>query len=156
MGSVIYHDLIDKPEWADQCAQWDLTEWPRPQGLDAPEHVHYAAAARSPMGQTPRVIVAAEHGKPIGMISLVDLDDPAYRPWIISIYVVPEKRGQGVFHGLVDIAVTCAKDKIKVPHLYIYSHLPFEKWGWTRITDTPDPSGIHDRMTVYRMAFTSK
>ncbi len=153
MTGITYHDLADKPEWVDQCTRWDLAEWPRPEGFDTPEHVHYAAAATAQSGHTPRVIVAAENEKPVGMMSVVDLDDPSFRPWVISIYIIPEKRGTGIFHGLVNEAVACAKDKLGVPHLYIYSHLPFEKWGWTRITDTPDPSGVHARLTVFRIDF---
>ena len=153
MAGVTYHDLADKPEWVDQCTRWDLAEWPRPKGMDAPEHVHYAAAAKAGHNHIPRVIVAAENKTPIGMISLVDMDDPSFRPWVISIYIIPEKRGTGIFHALLHRALACAKNNLRVPHVYVYSHLPFEKWGWTRITDTPDPSGVHARLMVFRKDF---
>lgn len=153
MSNVIYHNLAEQPAWAEQCTAWDLTEWPRPAGLDGSDHTHYAAAACAVPSQTPHVIVAQKNNSPIGMISIVDLDDPSFRPWIISIYVIPEERGHGIFHGLVAAAVTHARAVMRVPQLYTYSHLPFEKWGWTRITDTPDPSGVHDCMTVFRMDF---
>ncbi|MCG7599383.1 GNAT family N-acetyltransferase [Halomonas sp. McH1-25] len=55
-------------------------------------------------GGVPRVFVALHEGQPIGTASLIESDmttRPQLTPWLASVFVPPEWRGQGIASRLV-------------------------------------------------------
>lgn len=93
----------DSPHLA-RVAAWQHAEWSHLSPGETP--VSRLAALRGECGPAgvPSVFVALVRGRGVGTASLVahDLDPrPDLTPWLASVYVRPEWRGQGIASALV-------------------------------------------------------
>ncbi|WP_423823735.1 GNAT family N-acetyltransferase [Salinisphaera sp. SPP-AMP-43] len=88
----------------------------------------------SPAG-VPSVFVASRQGQPVGTASLVSQDmnaRPELTPWLASVYVVPEARGQGIASALVQRVEREARHA-GVERLYLYTpdqQRLYQRLGW--------------------------
>ncbi len=80
--------------------------------------------------------IALDRSRWLGSISLLDTDDARlgpWSPWLASLYVQPQARGQGIGEALVAHCVQAAA-RAKVPLLYLYCQpalVPFyQRLGW--------------------------
>jgi predicted N-acetyltransferase YhbS len=93
---------------------------------------------RTPSGSDglPRTWLACEDGQWLGSVSLLQEDHaqlPQYSPWLASLYVRAEARGQGIGQALVAHAITQAA-ALGVATLYLYCapamHDYYRQQGW--------------------------
>ncbi|AXM39087.1 GNAT family N-acetyltransferase [Xanthomonas oryzae] len=87
-------------------------------------------------GVIPTTWVAKDEAQWLGSVSLLENDDARIRqwsPWLASLYVQPQARGQGIGEALV---AHCVQDaaRLCVPLLYLYCQpalVPFyQRLGW--------------------------
>ncbi|MEA9580767.1 GNAT family N-acetyltransferase [Xanthomonas nasturtii] len=87
-------------------------------------------------GVIPTTWVALDQSHWLGSVSLLENDDGRIRqwsPWLASLYVQPQARGQGIGEALVAHCVRAAA-QLQVPLLYLYCQpalVPFyQRLGW--------------------------
>lgn len=97
---------------AAELARLHALEW---------QHLYYAWDEKKALeefrsqktdGSVPATLVLREDGRLVGSVSVVRDDCEARRdmgPWLASLYVMPEKRGQGYGRRLIEAAVDLAK-----------------------------------------------
>lgn len=115
--------LADHPSTAATLARWHHAEWGRllvDWSLAQAEAELRAHTARRAI---PTTLVALDGGEPVGSVSLLENDDARIRrwsPWLASLYVLPERRGEGLGERLVRRAVEEAAG-LGVPELFLYT-----------------------------------
>ncbi|MFO3704683.1 GNAT family N-acetyltransferase [Xanthomonas codiaei] len=89
----------------------------------------------------PTTWIALDRAHWLGSVSLLDTDDARlgdWSPWLASLYVRPQARGQGIGQALVAHCVQAAA-RLKVPLLYLYCQpalVPFyQRLGWQTHTE---------------------
>lgn len=117
---VHYGYLADHAAWGDMLARWHHTEWGAlmPYWSEADARAEFAA--QTERHRIPTTLVATRAGHLIGSVSLVERDFeewPHLGPWLASLYVCPEARGQGVGRELVRRAMSEAA-RLQVAQLY--------------------------------------
>jgi predicted N-acetyltransferase YhbS len=98
-------------EWADLLPGWSLAQ----AEAELRSHVHRRSV--------PTTFVVLDGGRPVGSTSLLteDLDGWEHlTPWVASVYVIPERRGQGLGGRLVARAVEEAR-ALGVPAVYLWT-----------------------------------
>jgi predicted N-acetyltransferase YhbS len=128
--------LADHLELAPVLAAWHHQEW----GRLMPEWSHEQALAelQSHTGrcQVPTTFVALEDGRLVGSVSLLEDDLDGWEdltPWLASLYVIPERRGQGLGTRLVKRVIEEAA-ALCVPTLYLFTagqQAFYERLGWS-------------------------
>lgn len=131
--------LADHPQHAGTLAGWHHAQWG---GLyrdwsrdDAAAELHDHATRRT--RPTTLVLLDDEDdGELLGSVSLVDEDAPELRDtgdaWLASLYVVPQRRGEGLGAGLVRALVAHAA-ALGIPRLWLFTpeHAGFyARLGW--------------------------
>jgi GNAT superfamily N-acetyltransferase len=103
--------LSEVPDHFWQVAKWIYEEW-----WATPDNsiTLISNPLKEHLGSTtvPQTLVAMIDGKPVGSVSLVDNDVPErweLSPWLGSLYVLPQHRGQGIGTRLLESAFTRAK-----------------------------------------------
>ena len=144
--------LADHLHLAPTLAAWHHAEWA---GL-LPGWTYGVALAdlRSHTGrrQIPTTVVALDGETVIGSASLLadDLDDWKHlRPWLASVFVVPELRGRGVGRQLVARVLEEARG-LGEPAVYLWTarqRMYYERLGWSVL----EQSLLHGRaVTIMR------
>ena len=115
--------LADRPELFPAVGRWHWEEW----GAGAPNVslAEWTDALRAKSGGDgiPITWVALLDGVPVGSVALIERDMPTYpdlTPWLSSVYVVPERRNDGVGSALVAHAEEAAR-AYGVARLYLYT-----------------------------------
>jgi GNAT superfamily N-acetyltransferase len=143
--------LADHPELVPVLARWLLDEWGHivaDPTIDAAE-ARYRDWCRK--DALPLSLVALEEGKPAGMASVRFHEMkqyPQFEHWLATVYVVPERRGNGIGSALVAAAEKTAR-KFGVGALYLYTpdkERFYTRLGWSLVEMTP-----HKGKTVYVM-----
>lgn len=131
--------LHQKPQYIPVLAQWFHHQWgylhPGRLMEDIIKELKYSA---KPNKGLPSIIVLEIHGEAVGTASLIEHDMPeleksrAMTPWLASVYVTPEYRGQGVGEQLLDAMEEQAKN---LGYQQIYLYTPdqkswYEKYDW--------------------------
>lgn len=152
--TVLIARLQDYPHLAAICSQWDDAAWPRSPEIEDFFADHYPVAASNQGNDVPQVWIALENDTtPVGMISLIADDHPDYlhlSPWLASAYVLPEYRGQGIFHALQENVVAYVRETLKSSALYVYSHVDFTQWGWVAMEQIVDPFAPEKHVMLFR------
>ena len=99
--------------------------------------------------QVPLTLIALVNGGVVGTASLIEYDMDTRHdlsPWLASVYVIPEQRGQGIGTELVQAIVAKARE-IGIPTLYLFTpdkeHF-YQKIGW----QTQEYTEYRDREVV--------
>jgi predicted N-acetyltransferase YhbS len=130
-------------EWADLLPGWSLAQ--------AEAELRSHVRRRS----VPTTFVALDGGRPVGSTSLLteDLDGWEHlTPWVASVYVIPERRGQGLGGRLVARAVEEAR-ALDVPAVYLWTAGQegyYARLGWSSL----DRAALHDREAVIMRRLT--
>jgi GNAT superfamily N-acetyltransferase len=117
-----------------------LARWHHEQfGYLAPENAleRHVAVLQNTLNRDkiPLTFVALSGAVPLGSASLVCHDmstRPELTPWLARVYVVPERRGQGIGTQLVRRTVVEA-DRLGVEHLFLYTpdkERFYARMGW--------------------------
>jgi GNAT superfamily N-acetyltransferase len=127
--------LMDRPELFPVVGRWHWEEW----GAGAP-NVSLAEwtdslRAKSRRDGIPITWVALVDGAPVGSVALIERDMPSHpdlTPWLSSVFVVPERRQDGVGTVLVAHAEDAAR-ALGVSRLYLYTDAAegfYARGGW--------------------------
>jgi GNAT superfamily N-acetyltransferase len=132
--------LVDVPYYLPVVATWVFREWCREDGSLGQVVSRYKQ--RLSRGRIPLTLVAVKDGASVGVISL-KLDElptrPDLFPWLGSLYVVPEHRGEGIGMLLVRRAEFIAQEQ-GVGMLFAFTDSLgnlCEREGWVYIGDEP-------------------
>lgn len=129
-------DLRQNPHLIPRLAEWHQAEWSKfNPGESLEQRISRMGACLGP-GLLPTTWVALEQGEPVASAALVacDLDAlPDLTPWLASLYVRADRRGQGIGSTLVRHLMTQA-GAAAYRRCYLFSemeHLGFyEQLGW--------------------------
>lgn len=132
--------------------RWEVAQWGH---LNPERRLDQALAAfRDACGEggLPSVFVALSGDTPVGMASLVDddmPDRPALNPWLASVFVSPEWRGQGIASRLVRRVEEEARGHgIVTLHLFTPDRQAlYRRLGWREV-EQRDYRG--ERVTIMR------
>ena len=133
--------LADYPHFAEPLADYHYEEW-----KDILPWWTHAAALEELRDHThrwtiPTTLIAIEGDQLLGSASLVheDLTEEdlpglaSLTPWLASVFVVPDWRGQGMGSALVE-AVTDLAQSLKVPRLHLFTagqEAFYARLGWS-------------------------
>ncbi len=140
--TVSIERLADRPELVKTLAQWALAEWP-----ESVSHSLRGAvlnfAARANVDRLPLGLIALECELPVGMATL-GLDRPpqelgwetAFVPCLTGLYVIPERRNQGIGSALCNcVAGEALRFGFQEIHLYTLDAAEFyQARGWRRLS----------------------
>ncbi|ALM53637.1 GNAT family N-acetyltransferase [Halomonas huangheensis] len=133
-------------------ADWTFESWGHLSPDMSRQQWSEETAANCGAGGVPSVFVAERDGVPVGTASLV-VDDMSIRrdlsPWLASVYVPTEQRGQGIASALVQRVEQEASDNgITTFHLYTPDQQSlYRRLGWQAVEDV-DYRG--ERVTIMR------
>ena len=115
--------LVERPEHVDQVAAWGFAEW----GHLNPGQTLQSRTAQIreslTVDRVPIVLVALDDaGTLVGTASLLfdDLEGDPRNPWLASVFVPAERRGEGIASALV-AAVEAAARRLGYPMLYLFT-----------------------------------
>lgn len=131
---VIERLEADSPHLVDVAA-WTYEAWGHLHPDSDLESWSKEVASLCGNGGVPSVFVAMRDGKPVGTASLSPDDmsiRQAYSPWLASVFVLPEQRGQGLASALVRRVEDEAREH-GVNRLYLYTpdqQSLYRRLGW--------------------------
>lgn len=126
---ITYHLLTPhSPAWATAASQIGAIDWPA--------GGHLAQLMQTATWQPwERVVYATDNGQLVGCCALMAEDivpDTPYSPFVSTVYVNPDYRGQGISLHLVQQAEAAAQAAgidslyIVTRHVGLYEHLDYE------------------------------
>jgi N-acetylglutamate synthase-like GNAT family acetyltransferase len=125
--------LADHPQFLPTVAAWHHSEWGYIRPGDTVEARQKRLEAECGHREIPTTIIALEKGKLLGSVSLLDEDMDTHKeltPWLASLFVAVEKRGQGIGAALVRRLIEEARE-LEVKRLYLYT--PDQEKFYTRL-----------------------
>ncbi|MBX3747841.1 MAG: GNAT family N-acetyltransferase [Verrucomicrobiae bacterium] len=134
--------LADSRQFLPELARWHHEEWGWLHPGDTVEARAVRLEGECGRGAIPTVLVAMEGQKLLGSSMLVAQDmesRPQWSPWLASVFVAPDRRGEGIGTALVRRAMEEAA-RMKVGRLYLYTPSAerfYTRLGWSLIERTP-------------------
>ncbi len=121
------------PELVSLCARWNFEEWGQAAGRTLEDTVEGFGPFLDPAGQQ-GAFIGFVSGLPAGLVLLIDNDlesHPHLKPWLASLYVVPDMRGKGVGKALIRAAETAAREQGSA-ELFLYTSKVnyYQRLGW--------------------------
>jgi GNAT superfamily N-acetyltransferase len=134
--------LADHPELVSILGRWLLDEWGHLLSDPTPEGAVRQYREWCRKDGLPLSLVAFDEGEPIGMASLRfhEMETrPRLEHWLASVYVVPERRGNGVGSALVAAAEEAARTfGVERLHLFTPDKAAFyTRLGWSLVEVVP-------------------
>ena len=130
--------LADHLEFAPVLAAWHYAQWAELM----PEWSHNEALAElqshAERRKIPTTLVALEDGRLLGSVSLLTADLAGWEhlsPWLASVFVIPDRRGEGVGTRLIRRAIEEARE-LGVRALYLFTaghETYYQRLGWRRL-----------------------
>jgi predicted N-acetyltransferase YhbS len=115
--------LSERPALARQLAEWHVAEWaPLIEGFSV-EAMLAEFASHDGGAKIPTTLLALDGETLLGSVSLLENDHDDirdYSPWLASLYVRPEARGQGLGLELVRRCEDLAQS-LGIERLYLYT-----------------------------------
>lgn len=132
--------LADRPDFVPILADWYAREWPFL--FDETSTALDEATGCSANRDSPDCTVVLVDGGPVAAASLLNEDVlplPECSPWLGTVVVRPDRRGQGLGRAIVNCAVVhAAAIGIRTLHLWTPAHRAFyEHLGWHHLRDHP-------------------
>jgi predicted N-acetyltransferase YhbS len=127
--------LADHPEFVPVLAAWHHAEWARYYTSWPLEQVTAELRGHTGRCQVPTTVVAVKDGRPLGSASLIAADLDGWErlsPWLASVFVTPDRRGQGIGKRLVERVVEEAA-RLGFPAVYLWTpgqREYYERLGW--------------------------
>jgi len=115
--------LAGHPEWMGLLAGWHFAEWHRLYPEWTIETAQEELTRHSDPNRIPLTLVAVDGNEAVGSVSLVEKDLAGwdhFKPWLASLYVRPDRRGQGIGKLLVWRAVAEAR-RLDFTELYLFT-----------------------------------
>lgn len=149
-SSLLLTYLADYPHFIPTIARWLHQEWHSFYPSETEAQIAAELETHLNRDRLPLTIVALEQGfsqhSLIGTVTLMRGKTEAppgyvdWSPWLASLYVIPEKRGQGLGRLLVQRAIEEA-DRLKLPWVYLWTEQTelvnwYQRQGWQPIAQT--------------------
>lgn len=135
--SIVY--LKDHPEHVPLVAKWMFETWGHYNPHASYEKTELKLRAHLNKDQLPITYIALDDEQPVGTGSLRITDGirPDLMPWLASLFVLPEHRGNGIAQSLIDQIKEKAQ-QLEYSTLYLLAfdqNIPqwYEKLGWKMI-----------------------
>lgn len=152
---VTIASLHDFPQYAPILAYWAFHEWYKHRSLEF-DTVLKAYNGRTQSDSLPQIFVALDDTLPVGMATL-KLDDlrsqKDINPWLSTLYVVPECRGNGIGCALIfKISERARELGFEWLHLFLGQREParlerfYIKRGWEVIDNSTDNDGLNTKI----------
>lgn len=127
--------LENHPELVPLCARWNYEAWGRAGGRSRDEIVEAFLGFLDPESRQ-KALVGFVSGLPVGLSLLIENDlesHPHLKPWLASIYVVPDMRLIGVGKAMIEATEAAARQQ-GYSELYLYtSEIEYcERIGWQK------------------------
>ena len=128
--------LRERPIYIKTIAKWLYNEWGHLRPNSSLDSAVEKIKKRVKGKDIPSIFVAELEGNPIGTISLVEHDleiRPELTPWLASLYVRKDCRGQGIGCQLVFFFESFAR-KLNIEKVYLYTpnqQKLYSTLGWT-------------------------
>lgn len=141
-GAMILGYLADHRRFLPQLARWHHEEWGWLRPGDTLEARQARLEGECGKGTIPTVLVAVEGETLLGSSMLVEQDmdtRPQWSPWLASVFVAPDRRGEGIGTLLVRRAMEEAA-RLKVGRLHLYTPSAerfYARLGWSLVERTP-------------------
>ncbi len=140
--------LSECPEFAETCAAWSFGEWSsQVKGRKISDSLlRYQETSQGNTNTLPITWVAVVDDRPAGMISLKENDHEDHQdltPWLASLFVHSDYRGQDIARKLCTHVIEQAKDS-GWDKIYLFTHSApklYEKFGFKNIGTVRDTSG---------------
>jgi len=135
-GRIEIQPLADFPQAIPALAAWIHAEWGALEAIP-PEEIEAGLRRNSGCREIPTTFVALSGCKPVGTVSLDTTDLPGFEhlgPWLASLFVEPEFRGQGLGSRLLKHAMDHA-GRLGARPLWLWTLRDtafFEKHGWEK------------------------
>lgn len=135
-GQIEILPLADFPQAIPALAAWIHAEWGALEAIPQ-EEIEAGLRRNSGCREIPTTFVALSGGKPVGTVSLDTADLPGFDhlgPWLASLFVEPEFRGQGLGSSLLKRAMGHA-GRLGARPLWLWTLRDtafFEKHGWEK------------------------
>ncbi|WP_445158462.1 GNAT family N-acetyltransferase [Halomonas sp. E14] len=133
MRDITIVRLIPESDHVDTVASWTFAEWGHLHPGSTADSYREAFRRECGEGGVPSVFVAMQGNRPVGTAALLaeDMDSrPELTPWLASVFVLPEWRGQGIAARLIRRVEEEAVDS-GFSQFYLY---------------TPDQQGLYRRL----------
>lgn len=132
---ITLHRLTADDPHVSLVAIWIFEAWGHLHRGLTQEQAIERVRAECGQGGVPSIFVAMQGETPVGTASLI-ADDMSIRreftPWLASVYVMPEWRGQGIASGLVK-RVEAEAIESGIQHFYLYTpdqQSLYRRLGW--------------------------
>lgn len=138
--------LENHPELVPLCARWNFEEWGQSAGRTREQTIEAFLGFLDPSSRQ-KALVGFASGLPVGLVLVIDNDLETHvhlKPWLASLYVMPEMRGNGVGKALVRAAEIAASNQGH-RELYLYTSEAdyYQQLGWQELeTLTGDDAGL--------------
>jgi len=135
---LVIVSTAERADLAALTARWQWEAFVRDAGRPLEPMIARAEAAAAAAAWMPRSFVLLSDGEPVGTASLTahDLEErPDLTPWLASVYVVPQARGQGHAARLVR-AVEQHAAAGSVATLWLYTNTAeriYQRIGWRTV-----------------------
>lgn len=149
--------LAEVPESIPVLARWQHAEWELLNPGDTEEKRAGRLRRQTESPELPQTWVARADDRVIGSASLVPNDmetHPEWEPWLASVFVAPEHRGQGVGRALVRHVEEAARARgyRKLFLLTTDRTTFYEEMKWERVAEEEYRG---EKVTVMRRMFRS-
>ena len=116
-------ELAQRPDLLPLVAAWIYNEWWAGNPANSVETVARLLRGHLRSGEMPMTLIALQDGEPVGTCTLLehDVDTEAWpdlSPWLAAVYVLPDRRSQGIGGRLVRTGVEAAR-QLGVERLYL-------------------------------------
>lgn len=135
--------LVDRPNLLPALAVGYQAEWPRWYGPKGPADAVADLTARLRKDGLPLGLVAVDGDTPVGAVALAERSIDSHRhlaPWLVGLWVEPQRRGKGVGALLVRAAAGEAQ-RLGITRLYAGTATAvslFKREGWRLIAQGRD------------------
>jgi predicted N-acetyltransferase YhbS len=147
--------LAARPDLVPLIAEWGHATWGHLRSGDTPAKRAERLKRHLQADAVPSTIVALDAaGVPVGSAALLahDIDGDPRGPWLASVYVVPERRGEGFGKAVVGaIEASAARAGIDLLYLFTPDKMSFyAALGWAAV-ETLDYRGEHITVMTKRV-----
>jgi predicted N-acetyltransferase YhbS len=149
--------LADRPYFAETLARWHHDEWRWLYQDWSFEACLAELRSHDDPDRVPTTLVAvSDEDELLGSVSLVVDDLPGFEhlsPWLASLFVRSERRGEGIGGRLLEAAVAQAR-RLGVQRLYLFTPGQEEYYAWRgwsvveRVSAGGQPVVIMSRLTA--------
>jgi GNAT superfamily N-acetyltransferase len=140
VSPVTVASIADHPDAVDAIGRWHFELWGHVDPGGTVESWTARLRRWRTRDQVPTIYVAVDGDVAVGSTSLVEHDMTIHRdltPWVAGVYVVPERRGEGIGSALVRHVVAKAAE-MGIARLYLYTGPRtangfYKRLGWREI-----------------------